>query len=482
MARPLTAELTWLSARELGDLLRSRAISPVELVQEFLDRIARHDPALHAYLTVVPEEALRSASAAEAAIARGEYRGPLHGIPIAAKDLFATRGVRTTAGSKILADWVPDYDATVIERLQAAGCILLGKLHMNEFAYGLTQTNPHYPTPVNPWASDRIPGASSSGSAVAVAAALCTAALGSDTGGSIRQPASFCGVVGLKPTYGRLSRFGMFPLSWSLDHAGILTRFVADAALLLGAIAGYDARDGTCSRQAVADYVAALEGTLRGKTLGLLTDYFATDLARDVREAMEQAISTFETLGAAVRTVQLPTVAKALSVYYAIVSAEALAVHQEWLATRPEDYGVDNRVRLLAGLPVLAVDYVQAQRTRALLRHEIDAVLKRVDALVCPTLPIGAPRFADQEVVLDGRSVEVRRTLSRFTRPFNLTGHPCISLPCGLTGEGLPIGLQVISRRFDEATVLQLAHQYEMAAGWTARRPPTPPVVTRSEP
>jgi aspartyl-tRNA(Asn)/glutamyl-tRNA(Gln) amidotransferase subunit A len=344
---------------------------------------------------------------------------------------------------------------------------------MNEFAYGLTQENAHYPTPVNPWAPDRIPGASSSGSAVAVAAALCTAALGSDTGGSIRQPASFCGVVGLKPTYGRVSRFGMFPLSWSLDHAGVLTRSVADAALFLGAMAGYDARDPASSRRAVPHYAAALEGGLRATTVGLLTGYFATDLAAEVREAMAGAVRTFEGLGTRVRPIELPTVTQALPVYYALVSAEALAVHREWLGSRPGDYGADNRIRLLAGLPILAVDYVEAQRARAAFRRQVDAALTQVDALLCPTLPIGAPRFEEEKVVLDGHPVEVRRTLSRFTRPFNLTGHPSVSVPCGVTGEGLPLGLQVIGRRFDEMTVLQLAHRFETAAGWSARRPPT---------
>ncbi len=466
------AELAFLTAAELGERIRKKVVSPVEVLAATLRRIEAVDGRLRAYMTLLADQARRAAKDAEAEIAAGRYRGPLHGVPVGVKDLFATRGVRTTAGSKILADWVPDYDATAIERLRLAGAILLGKHHLHEFAAGMGQINPHYGTPVNPWGADRYPGSSSSGSAVSVAAGLCAGALGSDTGGSIRQPASLCGIVGLKPTYGRISRFGVFPLSWSLDHAGPMTRSVEDAALLLQAIAGHDPRDPASSRAPVPDYRKALAGAIRGVRVGLLTGHFAQPMDAEVRGAVSAAIGILRDLGASVEEVALPNAEHALTAYHAIVSSEALAIHERWIRTRPQDYGPDNRTRLLQGVSVLATQYLQAQQARALIRQEVDDAFQRVDVLVGATLPTTAPKFGQHEVVIAGKKEELRTLLSRFTRPFNITGHPSISVPCGFSQEDLPIGLQIVGRWLDEVTVLKVAHAYEIAAGWRSRRPP----------
>ncbi len=465
-------DLAFLTAAELGRLIRKKTISPVEVVEATLRRIEAVEQRLHAYMTLLADAGLRAAKEAEAEIAAGRHRGPLHGVPVAVKDLFSTRGVRTTAGSKILAAWVPDYDATVIERLRAAGTILLGKHHLHEFAAGMGQINPHYDNPVNPWGPDRYPGSSSSGSAVAVAAGLCAGALGTDTGGSIRHPASLCGIVGLKPTYGRVSRFGVFPLSWSLDHAGPMTRCVEDAALLLHAIAGHDPRDASSSRAPVPDYGKALVGDIRGMRVGLLTGHFAHPMDPEVRGALVAAVELLRGLGAAIEEVALPKAEHALTAYHAIVSSEALAVHERWIKARPQDYGGDNRTRLLHGASVLATQYLQAQRARVLIRQEVDDALRRVEVLVSAALPVTAPKYGQHTVTLDGRNEEFRTIASRFIRPFNVTGHPSISVPCGFDQAGLPIGLQIVGRWLDEATVLKVAHAKETAAGWRTRRPP----------
>lgn len=468
----MTGDLALMTATELGDLIGRKAVSPVEAVQAVLGRIEAVDGRLHAYLTLPADEALRAAKEAEAEIAVGRRRGPLHGVPVAVKDNIATGGVRTTAGSRILADWVPAQDATIVERLRAAGAILLGKLHLSEFAYGATGMNSHYGAPVNPWGKDRIPGGSSSGSAVAVAASLSPVALGTDTGGSIRLPASLCGIVGLKPTYGRVSRFGVFPLSWSLDHAGPMTRSVADAALLLQVIAGHDPRDPSSSRAPVPDYGRALDGDIRGIRVGVLSGHFAEAIDPEVGRAVAGAVKVLRGLGASPETVELRQMGHAAAVYYPIVSSEGLAVHERWVRTRLQDYGTETRARLFLGLPILAAQYLQAQRARIPLRREVDAALQRVDVLMGATIPIAAPGLDQEAVVIDGVPEDLRSALSRFTRPFNLTGHPVISVPCGFNREGLPIGLQIAGRSFDEATVLRVAYAYEAAAGWQGRRAP----------
>ena len=468
-------ELTRLGIAEAGEQIRRRALSPVELTQAYLDRIRRQDGGLLSYITVLQAEALTAATVAEQEIARGGYRGPLHGIPIALKDLVMTRGIRTTCGSRILRDWVPGADATVAARLTAAGAILLGKTNMHEFAYGPTGVNPHYGTPRNPWDRARVPGGSSSGSGVAVAAGLCAGALGTDTGGSVRIPASLCGIVGLKPTYGRVSRAGVIPLAWSLDHVGPMTRSVEDAALLLQVLAGRDPADPSTADIPVPDYRHAMEAGVRGLRLGMPKDLFFERLHPEVRVAVLGAARALQGLGVSVEEVPLPRIPHAGPASFAIIAAEATAYHEGYLKTRAAEYGADVRARLTSGQFVLATQYLKAQRARQVIRAELDAALRNVHALLVPTTPIPAQPREAREVSVEGLTEDVRWWLVRCTRPINVTGHPALSVPCGFGRDGLPIGLQLVGRYFDEAMLLRIGHAFEGVSPAKGRRPPEVP-------
>src|SRR5438034_3958026 len=458
---------------ELARMIAARDVSPVEVVQAHLDRIAALDGKLKSYITVMGESALAAARTAEAAVQSGADIGPLHGVPVGLKDLYCTKGVKTTGGSKILGDWVPEEDATVVARLAGAGAIALGKLNMHEFAYGPEGLNPHYGTPWNPWDAKvhRICGGPSSGSGASVAAGLCPGALGSDTGGSIRIPASLCGISGLKPTYGRVSRAGVLPLSWSMDHAGPMARTAADCALMLGAMAGYDPADPTTSVLPVPDYMAALTGDVKGLRVGLLRAHFTDVAAPEVRDAVLAAAKTLERAGAVVDEVSLAHVAHVAAASFAIVATEALAYHAEWLRTRASDYQPDVRERLRMGAFVSGVHYVRAQQVRQLVRREVDAALERRDVLLAPATPIPAPVLGETETALGDGPSDVRSALIRLTRPFNFSGHPACSLACGFTTGGLPIGMQIVGRPFDEATVLRVADAYQRSTDWHTRRP-----------
>lgn len=468
------SELTWKPIAELARMIAAREVSPVEVVQAHLDRIEALDGKLKAFITVCREEALASAKAAEAAVMNGQRLGRLHGIPIGLKDLYATKGIKTTGGSKILADWVPAEDAGVVTRLRQAGAIVLGKLNMHEFAYGPEGLNLNYGHAWNPWdaKTHRIAGGSSSGSGVAVAAGLCPGALGSDTGGSIRIPAALCGITGLKPTYGRVSRFGVLPLAWSLDHAGPMTRTAADAALMLEAMAGHDPRDPTSSALPVPDYTKALTGEARGLRVGLLRAFFLESAGLVLRQAVEQAVKVLEELGATVTEVSLTTAQHAAGTSFAIVGPEALTYHEAWIKSRPDDYAPDVRERLQAGAFISATQYLRAQQARVLIRNELDAALSELDLLLAPATPIVATPVGQTEVTIEHEKYDVRSSLTRFTRIFNLSGHPVCTVPCGLTAAGLPIGMQIVGRAFDEATVLRLADAYQRATDWHTRRPP----------
>jgi len=466
--------LVWASMGELARLVATKAVSPVEVVQAHLDRIAALDGQVKAYITVMVDAAREAAKAAEAAVMAREPLRPLHGVPVGLKDLYCTKGVKTTAGSRILGDWVPTEDATVVSRLAGAGAIMLGKLNMHEFAYGPEGLNTHYGTSWNPWdaSTHRIPGGSSSGSGAGVAAGLCPGALGSDTGGSIRIPSSLCGLTGIKPTYGRVSRAGVLPLAWSLDHVGPMCRSAADCALMLGAMSGYDPRDPSTSVLPVPDYTAALTGQVKGLRIGLLRRVFLESAGTPQRQAVEAAVKTLETLGASVREVELPQMKYAAGAAAAVISAESYAYHEPWLKSRIAEYGPDVRERLLVGAFVSGADYLRGQRVRHLIRDEVDQVLGGLDVLIAPTLPIAAVPVGTREVEIDGRPYPVRPTLVRYTRPFNASGHPAASVPCGFTLDGLPIGMQVIGRSFDEATVLRVADAYQRVTDWHSRRPP----------
>jgi len=458
---------------ELGRMIATKQVSPVEVVRAHLDRIAALDGTLRAFITVCADAALESARAAEADLMAGRAVGPLHGVPWAPKDLYSTKGVRTTGGSTILAESVPAADATVVARLAKAGAILLGKLNMHEFAYGPEGLNAHYGDARNPWSADahRVTGGSSSGSGAAVAAGLAPGSLGSDTGGSIRIPASLCGITGLKPTYGRASRAGVLPLAWSMDHVGPMARSARDCALMLGAIAGYDPADRTTSVLPVPDYGAALTGDVKGLRVGLLRAHFTDIATPEVKAAIAAAAKQLEAAGAVVDEVNLTQLAHVATGSAAIVGSEALAYHAAWMRTRPQDYQPDVRERLRLGAFVTGAHYVRSQQARALLAREVDDVLARRDVLLAPATPLVAPILGEREATLGDGPSDVRAALLRCTRPFNFSGHPACAAPCGFTPGGLPIGMQIVGRPFDEATVLRVVDAYQRITDWHTRRP-----------
>ena len=469
------SELHWATMAELGRMVATKQVSPVEVVRTYLERISGLDPTVRAFITVSADAALEAARAAESVLMAGHPVGPLHGVPWAPKDLYSTKGLRTTGGSKILGEWVPSEDSTVVARLTRAGAIVLGKLNMHEFAYGPEGINAHYGDTRNPWSADahRIAGGSSSGSGAAVAAALAPGSLGSDTGGSIRIPASLCGITGLKPTYGRVSRAGVLPLAWSMDHVGPMTRSARDCALMLSAIAGYDPADPTTSVLPVPDYGAALTGDVKGLRVGLLRAHFTDPAAPEVRAAVEGVAKQLEQGGALVDDVNLTQVIHVATASAAIVASEALAYHAPWMRSRAQDYQPDVRERLRLGAFVNGAHYVRAQQIRALVAREIDEALARRDVLLAPATPLVAPVLGERETTLGDGPSDVRAALLRCTRPFNFSGHPACAAPCGFTAAGLPIGAQIVGRPFDEATVLRVVDAYQRVTDWHTRRPPT---------
>jgi aspartyl-tRNA(Asn)/glutamyl-tRNA(Gln) amidotransferase subunit A len=472
-AKKSSEELAWLPLERLAVLVARRKVSPVDLVELALARIERLNPQTNAFLTVLADQARQAARRAEREIARRRYRGPLQGIPISLKDNIATRGVRTTAGSKILADFVPAEDATVARRLGRAGAILVGKTNMHEFAYGVTTDNPHYGSARNPWALERTPGGSSGGSAAALAAGMSWGSLGSDTGGSIRIPAALSGVVGLKPTFGRVSAAGVIPLSRSLDHVGPLASSVAGAAILLGAIAGADPRDEFSVAKPVPDYSAGLRRPLGRLRLGRPREFFFDRIADGVARAVEEAAREFERLGARIREVSLPRVARALELGTQIAMAEATAYHQSagYFPARDHEYGEDVRRLLERGLGVTAVDFLRAVEERRAVAAEFEAAWELVDVIFSPTTPTPAPLWGQKLVRIGGAEETVRAALLRLCRPANFVGVPALSLPCGFTEDGLPVGLQLQGRAWDEARLLRVAYAYEQATGWHERHP-----------
>ena len=460
-------QLHYLSIRQAGELIQRGELSPVELTRACLDRIQSTDDRLHSFILLLSDEALAQARTAEAEVLRGDYRGPMHGIPFALKDLYDTAGVRTTSGSQVDIDRVPSEDATTTARLKEAGGILMGKLAMHEFALG----GPDWTTPFeparNPWNLDHITGGSSSGSGSAVASGQCAGALGSCTGGSIRGPASLCGIVGLKPTYGRVSRFGVVTLSWSQDHAGPMTRTVEDTAFMLQAIAGHDPRDPTSSRAPVPDYSRSLREDIRGVRIGLPRHYFFDDdpgVSREVVAKVEQAVAVLEELGAHVEEVTLPSLDYVRAANSVIMVSEAFAYHEPNLKTRPQEFGQIVRGRFRIGGLMSASDYLQAQRVRTWARRDFAEVMKTVDYLVTPTMTQPAPAFEGYDPISTARG-------KSFTAPFNVTGLPAISVPCGFSESGLPIGMQIAGKPFDEPGVIQAAYTYQQYAGWHEVKP-----------
>jgi aspartyl-tRNA(Asn)/glutamyl-tRNA(Gln) amidotransferase subunit A len=464
-------DLTALSIAEAGALIVRRQVSPVELTDAYLAQLERQNPLLNAYVTVTGDAAREEARAAEREIGSGTYRGPLHGIPIALKDLYDTKGIRTAAGSKILWDRVPEEDSAVTTLLRAAGAISLGKTNTHEFAYGVTTNNPHFGATRNPWNPDCIPGGSSGGSGAAVAAGMAAMAMGSDTGGSIRIPAALCGTVGLKATHGRVSTAGVIPLSWTLDHAGPLTRTVEDAALVLNAIAGYDPNDAMTVPMPVDDYTRDLAAGVRGLRLGVPRAGFFEAIDPEVARAVEEAIGVYRTLGATVEDMDGTALWNARQAVSDIMLADARHYHAAWLRDRPEEYGEDVRDRLMRRTDMSADEFIAAMRVRAAVTVETARLMTRYDGLLLPTTRIPAPPIAGQTIIIDGQEVFAPNILTSNTNPFNLPGMPALSLPCGFTAAGLPIGLQVVTRRWDEVTALRIAAAYERATDWHTRRP-----------
>ena len=469
MASYSESELAFLSIDDASRLLSRGEISPVELVEVSLARIERWSGPLNAFLTVLAAEARRQARIAERELRRGRAESPLHGIPISLKDNFATRGVRTTAGSKILANWVPGSDSGVARALADAGAILLGKTNMHEFAYGITGENPHYGSSRNPWAPERISGGSSGGSVVAVATGMGAASVGTDTGGSIRVPSALSGIVGLKPTHGLVSAAGVVPLAESFDHCGPLARSVTDACILLESIAGkYPA--GT-ARPRWRKLRAIPPRKMR---IGVPKDYFFDQLDPQVRHWVDVAAKKLGALGARLHEISLPRLAGEIEAATAAIVAEASHYHesQGYFPARAAEYGADVRSHLEFGHQLLAVDYFRGLEPRRRIIEDFEAAFEKVDVILAPTTPITAPLVGETQVRVTGeRETATRAELLRLTRPANLTGMPAISIPCGFTREGLPVGLQLLGPRWGEAKLLAAAYAYEQATEWHKRRP-----------
>ena len=457
------------SIAEVAALIERREVSPVELTRATLERIEALDADLHAFITVCPEFALDQARLAEKEIAAGDYRGPLHGIPYGAKDLIDTGGIRTTCGSKILRGRVPAEDATVISRLHAAGAVLVGKLVMTEFA-GIGY-HPTVVPPRNPWNAQHWTGQSSSGSGVATAAGLCFATLGTDTGGSLRYPASACGVVGVKPTYGRVSRHGVFPLAETLDSVGPITRTVDDACIVLNAIAGEDGRDPTSLRGPVADYRAAPGDDLLPLRVGLAESMLERVVDAEVKSAVEAAARVMANLGAGIEPVAVPMIDESVGAWGNLFVAECLLAHADYYPDRAPDYSAALRLFLEQGSGLPGTEYARAHLTRLEARRAVSLLFDTVDVLALPTmgrLPPSLEEFPPSGIIPQ----ESAGALLSFTAPFALTGHPAISIPCGFSRDGLPIGLQLVGPHGSEALLLKVAGAFETATHWTERRPP----------
>ncbi|HEX9445777.1 MAG TPA: Asp-tRNA(Asn)/Glu-tRNA(Gln) amidotransferase subunit GatA [Candidatus Binatia bacterium] len=477
-----------LTIHELGAKLAKREVSSVELAEAVFARIAATDERLHSYLALARETALEEARRADARLKAGE-KAPLLGIPLALKDIFITQGIKTTCASKILGNFVPPYDGTAVKKLKAAGAVIVGKTNMDEFAMGSSTENSAFAVTRNPWNPERVPGGSSGGSAAAVAADQCIAALGTDTGGSIRQPAACCGIVGLKPTYGRVSRFGVIAFASSLDQVGPMTKDATDCALVLEAIAGHDPADSTSVPAPVPAYAGYLTGDVKGLRVGLPKEYFIPGMQPDVEKAVREALRTLEKNGAELVEVSLPHTDYAVAVYYIIATAEASSnlarydgmrygyrapagsLAETYFKTRQEGFGPEVKRRIMLGTYALSAGYydayyLKAQKVRALVKRDFEEAFKKCDVIVTPTAPTTAFRIGEKT------DDPLQMYLSDiFTISINLAGLPGLSLPCGFDADGMPIGMQIIGRQFDEATMLKVAHAYEQATEWHKRKP-----------
>ena len=468
-------DVPYLSIAQLSELIRSKEISSLEATNAYLNRISRIDGILNSYITVTHEEARKSAVEADESIADGNYHGLLHGIPLAVKDQFFTKGIRTTAGSNLLSEFIPEQDAVVVEKLKTAGSVILGKLNLSEFALGERFSHPAG-TPRNPWDLNRNPGISSSGSAAATSAFLCASALAEDTGGSTRIPAAWCGLAGLRPTWGRVSRRGVIPVSWSMDTVGPVARTVEDCAITFQAIAGYDSEDPYSWDTPVPDYRLGLSGGVSGLKIGVLKEKVAFgNLEPQTLEAMHTAIDQLKSLGAIVEEVSIPSVECAGVASKCITDMDGGYLHHERLKTRAQEYDHNSRVRLITGILTPAQSYIKAQKLRKIVRDDILETLSRVDALILPTSPGPAPNIPEKAGIANQEDAQSRISgVRNFTGAFNLAGLPALSLPCGFTSENLPLSIQMAGRPMEEELLFRLGHTYQQITDWHLRRAPEP--------
>ena len=466
-----STEPALMSLTAVAKAIADKKFSSREVTQSCLNRIAEWQPRLNAFMAIEAESALAAAAAADADLAEGKSRGPLHGVPVAHKDMYYDTGKVVTCGSKIRKDFVATTTSTALQRLKDAGTVRSGSLQMVEFAYGPTGHNVHYGAVRNPWNVDHITGGSSSGSGSAVAARLTFAALGSDTGGSIRMPAHFCGVTGLKTTVGRVSRAGAMPLSQSLDTVGPLAQTVEDCALLTWLMAGADLEDLTASTRPVPDYMAATKGSLKGLKIGVPTAFYVDDLDAEVARVLDETIATLEREGAAIVKVELPDQRQLTAACQLVLATEAAAFHKRWLIERPQDYGAQVLMRLQNGLAIPAVSYLEAMRWRGPALAAYLAAVAGTDAVLAPVAPMPAPTIAESDV---GNSIDAEAVIQRitkFTRPINYLGLPSLSIPTGFTGAGLPVGMQLIGRAFDEAMLVRIGAAFQRATDYHQRVP-----------
>jgi aspartyl-tRNA(Asn)/glutamyl-tRNA(Gln) amidotransferase subunit A len=463
-------DLTTLTILAASNLISTGQLSPVELTWAYLERIERIDPMLNCYITLTPELALQQARRVEKSLVRRRRPASstgrlLQGIPIALKDLFHTKGVRTTAGSTFFSDFVPGEDAFVVEKLHRDGAVILGKLNMHEIALGVTNVNPHFGPCRNPWDPSHITGGSSGGCAAALIARLCLGCLGTDSGGSIRIPSALCGVVGLKPTYGRVSLRGVIPLSWTCDHAGPIARNIMDAAIMLQGIAGFDRLHPYSIYHSRENFLAQIQDGVQGWRIGLVNDCYFDKTDPEVSQAIQAAALTFEQLGAKVEPVEFPGLYETARANSLVVPAEAAVYHRERLQNHPDGFGEDVLRRLRSGASCNATDYILARQIQTVQRHQFEQVIKIYDFFIMPTTPITAPPIEGPD------AVEQVHLLTRYTAPFNLTGLPALSMPCGFTRDGLPVGMQLVAGSWSEGRLLSAGYAYEQATTWHQQVP-----------
>lgn len=465
-------EICYLPISNLSHLIKNREVSPIEVVDAFLTRIERLEPKINSFITILFDQAREEGKKAEKEIQKGIYLSPLHGIPYGLKDIFYVKGIKNTSGLKIFDNFIPAFDSTIAYRLKKAGAILLGKLNLHPLAYGVTGENEEYGNMHNPWNIDLVPGGSSGGNASAIASGECPFAIGSDTGGSIRIPSALCGIVGLKPTYGRISRYGMTALSWSQDHPGPMARTVDECAIIMNVLAGYDPMDPNTSKKEVPNYFEALKIDIKGIRVGLIKEILKAPIELVVKEAFLKAIDHLNKLGAIISEISWPIYHHSIPIASIIQMVEATAYHSELIRKDGTKIYPPVRIRLEAGIFISATEYVQAQRARTLFFRESMKLFEKIDLLVTPTVPITAFPFGKTFLLINDQKFNVISLLTHFTRPFNLNGFPAISIPCGFSNKDLPIGLQIIGRPFDESTVLRAGYTFEQSTEWHLRRPP----------